>query len=243
MSEGKEIRTKGFLLKSVPYHETSSIATILTEDGFLSFRASGVYKKNSHYLPLFNLMAESYFLLKEGKGDYLLFKEGELLSFPKGNLEMLLAYSFLGEITWSSAKGIDGKELYPYLALATKFLKEGKDPLSIVTSYLAICLRLMGYGLTVDHCVLCGKEKGIVGVSFEEGGFICHDEKREGAHYGKTYCQVAYFTFKVDKSTWTGQNLPREDTLLYFKDLTSYYTEQLGKKIEVLSMFFDVLNG
>ncbi len=241
MARGEIVKTKGFCLKAVPYKETSYIATFLTQEGYLSFKASGIRKKGGHNQANFEEMAASEIVLKEGRAGGYRFQEGNLLFFPQGELMYLLSYRFLAEVLWIISPGIEGDVLYPLVKETVNLLKEKNSPTSILPVFFAKILSLLGYGLVVDHCLFCKEKHNIVSLSYKDGGFLCEKENSTSPRQGQKYLEVAYFAFKVPLASWKGQSLPFADSLAFFKDLVLYFEDTLGKKIKIFSYLYSSL--
>ena len=65
-------------------------------------------------------------------------------------------------------------------ALLEDCLKLGADAYFQGARFLSIAISMCGIEPEVDRCVRCGSKKSIVGISGEDGGFVCRDCLRDG---------------------------------------------------------------
>ncbi len=172
------IEKQGYVLRLSPYKETDAMVTAFNEGGLFSFLARGVRKMTSKNAASCQVLSLSRFsLLTSADGRSLTLSESEPISpMPqKEELSWLGALSFLAEVSVRFSEEGGGAEHYPVFAKAMDAIRNGYPILSACLLYFASILNNLGYGLQVDGCVLCGKKEGIIGISYEEGGFVCED--------------------------------------------------------------------
>lgn len=176
----EDIKLEGLVIRKVACKENDAMITVLGKDGIFSFYARGVNKISSKNIASCSLLSYSSFVLTSQVGDKLVLKES---SFKKSYLNdssysSLSVANFLLELV---SKGLDEDrkedaiEIYPYLLLTLEELNRSKFPLSLALSFFIKFLESLGIGLNLNNCVRCGKKEGIVGLSYDDGGFICKD--------------------------------------------------------------------
>lgn len=173
-----DIKLEGLVIRKVACKENDAMITIFGKDGIFSFYGRGVNKISSKNIASCSLLSYSSFVLTNQVGDKLVLKEA---NFKKSYLNdssfsCLSVANFLLELV---SKGLDedrkedATKIYPYLMLSLEQLESARFPLSLALSFFIKFLESLGIGLNLNSCVKCGKKDEIVGISYENGGFIC----------------------------------------------------------------------
>ncbi len=178
MTNKKEtISIRGIVLRQTFYKENDAIITSLGSDGLFCFYARGVNKISSKNFAPCSLLMDSCFTLNVSSNNKKSLKEGASIASYLIDKEFssLALSNFLIELT---LKTIDedmeeGKEIYPYFLSSLKAIKENDNYLGIGVCYFIKLLSILGYGLNLNSCIRCQKSKSIVGISYEDGGFVC----------------------------------------------------------------------
>lgn len=177
MATAKIEEYSGIVLSRIPQKEHDAMIRALGEKGFFTFYARGALKVGgATSFATQELTLGKYNLVVSSSGSLTL-REGKMVDLfaPKSGLEALLSASMCLEYCLRCLPEEDAPRGYFVLRSALESLSEGHEPFSVSIMFLAQMLRLSGYGLEVDHCVVCGKTSDIVGFDFTQGGFLCAD--------------------------------------------------------------------
>ena len=235
-----ELTRRGLVLRCSEYKEADAMVNAISPDGFFSFSAKGVRKLTSKNAASVQPFSYSEFALMVSSSGGLSLKQGSLLSnFQiEGSIEAMAILSFLQELTLKIVQEDEASAAYPYLLKACECIKEGKDPLTMGLLYFAKVLLGGGYGLDVDECVSCHKKKGIVALSYEEGGFLCKDCSTE-ASLGKSSLEklkIARYIFRCKESDFPRVEFDKKDALPFYQELGEYLENLTGCRLKSLSM-------
>ncbi len=235
-----ELTRRGLVLRCSEYKEADAMVNAISPDGFFSFSAKGVRKLTSKNAASVQPFSYSEFALMVSSSGGLSLKQGSLLSnFQIGSsIEAMSVLSFLQELTLKVVQEDEAGSAYPYLLKSCECIKEGKDPLTIGLLYFAKVLLGGGYGLDVDECVSCHKKKGIVALSYEEGGFLCKDCLGEG-RFGKSSLEklkIARYVFRCKESDFPRVEFDKKDALPFYQELGEYLENLTGCRLKSLSL-------
>ncbi len=235
-----EISRKGLVLRLSEYKEADGMVNAIFEDGYFSFSAKGVRKLTSKNSASVQPFSYSEFSLMASSSGGLSLKSGSLVeNFQiEGGIEAMTVLSFMQELTLKVVQEDEASSAFPYLLKACQCLKDGKDPLTIGLLYFAKVLVGGGYGLDVDECVLCHKKKGIVALSYEEGGFLC-DDHFDPERHEKTSLErlkIARYIFRCKESDFPRIEFAKKDTITLLKELGAYLENLTGCRLKSLSM-------
>ena len=193
---------EGIVIRRTTYKEGAAVISVLTKDKIRSFLAKGVLKITSKNAPSVNLFTKSLFQTFHGNdGEWL--RVGEVIkSYPNitKSFEKLAILDFISEITNSLIGDNDAKDVYKFLDKTLDCLDSDFSPLTSVLIYFAKVLKVSGYGLNVDSCVICGKKEAISTIAYKDGGFICQNCFDASKHV-KTEprkLKILRYIFKVD---------------------------------------------
>lgn len=218
-------KCEGYLLRLSEYKDNDRIVNVLSKEGIICFHAYGVRKIGSKNASSLLPLSYSSFLLSEKNGLYSL-KEGTLLKAPpyKDDLKSMAALSFIDEIASKLIMEEEAKEAYPWLDASLSSIEEGFSLLSSALILFAHLIEIEGYGLNVDECVHCGSKKGIVGISYEEGGFICKDEVKSPStiYPKKRYLEIMRYIFRCPLSSFSRVSFVDTECIEIIESLCGY---------------------
>ena len=173
------ISIRGIVLRQTFYKENDAIITSLGSDGLFSFYARGVNKISSKNFAPCSLLMDSCFILNVSSNNKKSLKEGAAITsyLIDKDFSSLALSNFIIELTLKTMDEDDdeGKEIYPYFLSSLKAIKESDNYLGVGVCYFIKTLSILGYGLNLNSCIRCQKSKSIVGISYEDGGFVCAD--------------------------------------------------------------------
>ncbi len=227
---------EGYVIHLSQYKENDFIVTFLTREGLITFRARGAKKITSKNASCLLLLSYSSCFLENFNDSWNL-KEGKCLQEPsyRDDLKVMSSLSFIAEITSKLVMEDIAQEAYLWLEEAMESIKKGFSPLTSALLLFARYIKLEGYGLDVDECVYCRKKGGIIGVDFEEGGFVCENEdplvmKRMSARYLSIYRYI----FRCKVSDFTRVDFFDKECLEIIEDLAEYIYHNLGISFKTL---------
>lgn len=242
MANFDAVKKEGIVLRKTELGEADCMVSCIGEEGKFSFYAKGIRKTTSKNAPSLNELTLSEFTLllrPGGDANYLLKEASGRKNYMKdGDFDAIAVENFLCELTsraYNEEEG-EGKEFYPYLKAALEAINDGFDPLTVGFLCFATTLRLIGFGLEVDNCVRCLGKKGIIGVNYPDGGFICSscfegdfDEKLDAYSL-----KVLRFAFRYKPEDMRRVVFPKESIRPLFHSLEEYFREGLGYSLKTL---------
>ena len=235
---------KGVIIRVTPYKESGAMINVLTSDKLISFHAPNIYKVDNKNILLTTPLMYGEFTFSDNKKSILTFKEMIPILDTRNyinNYAKLAAIDFINEVTIRLFNEDDMPKIYPYLIRTLELINEDKRVAALTLTYLATCLRLTGFGLNVDSCVLTGKKTNIVGVSYLDGGLVSKEVYRSSRHklYTPSKIQALRIIFKakaddLDKISFTKRDIYEilDDLFIYTYDQTGirFKSENLIKK-------------
>jgi DNA repair protein RecO (recombination protein O) len=229
----------GYVVRVVPYKESDAMISLLTPEGLVSFAARGIAKPTSKNAASCRLLSYSSFLLTESGTGSLTLKEGNLLKAPpeKEELANLAALSFLSELTSKTLQEEEAVALYPWLAAALEAIRQSFDPFSACLLYFAHLLVESGYGLEVDECVYSGKKSDIVGVSYEDGGFVSRGYESPSTHlFSPRKLKIIRYAFRCPLDSFARVSFEKGECLEILEELAQYLDDLTGVTLKSLSV-------
>jgi DNA repair protein RecO (recombination protein O) len=235
----KTIKTiEGFVLRSSPYKESDAMMNVLSSEGLFSFLGRGVQKNTSKNFASSQLLSKAKFSLVEQKNGGYALQESEVMSLPDGksDLTRLAIFSFIAEASVKLISEEEASTIYPWLDQTMNLLKEEGKEASSALIYFCHLLAVIGYGLEVDECVVCGKKTDIIGVSFHEGGFVCRDCGSASSKLGARDLKILRFCFKCGLSDALRVSFEAKESLALLKRLILYVEDFTGVKLKSLEL-------
>ncbi len=235
-------RIQGIVIRRSDYRDNDLMIEILSPEGKKSFLARGAKKSGSKNAALLNLLSEGEFSVVLSPNGHLSLQEGVLLSLADGHddLMRLGVYGLLAELSRFLVGETKEGESFAWLSKSLKAIREGYDPLSAALIYMAFLLKKNGYGLCVDRCVRCGAKKGISGLSYQDGGFLCQKHLREGEKRDVYTLKVIRYCYMLPLLEMGKVAFEKKVALTLLREWAQNIEEWLGIKlrsIELLSLF------
>ncbi len=183
-------KTEGIILGSADWHETSKIVTFYTKDfGKIRGVAKGARRKKSHFSPLEILSHHSIiFYQREDKDLYTLSECQAQETFPdiRKDIRKVAYGAYLAELIEVVSTSEKNQPLFDLFLKALHFLGKKEDSEIIIRAFEARLLDLLGFGLGLDHCVIC-KKRVEDDSKFHPGlgGLICTHHPQDGIRISK----------------------------------------------------------
>lgn len=170
---------KGIIIKSSVYKESDAILTCLSREyGLVSFKARGVLKvtsKNAGSCQLYTI-GEYHLTGKNEYGNKIL-TNVDVIKYPSAlfdNGDYLSLFAFLSEaILKLELEDNQLIKIYDVFAYLLNNINKGYSLLGASLIIFKYLFDFSGLHLQVDECSRCGNKKNIVGIAFNDGGFIC----------------------------------------------------------------------
>lgn len=234
------ILREGYVLRVSPYKEADAMVTCFTKDGLISFLARGIRKLTSKNASSCQILSYSRFsLAATADQKSLTLQEGMLLkSTPeKEDLLWMACVSFLAEINARLLTEEDAPSIFPFFAKAMEGIENGYPIYSSCLLYFAKLLSLLGYGLEVDNCVLCNEKKDIVGISYENGGFVCaHCADETTYRLGARMLKVIRYAFRYPIEDFGRVAFEKEESLFLIQQFARYAEDLTGVHLKSVSL-------
>lgn len=232
----------GIVLNTVPYKDKKTMVNVITSEGVVSFMGTGLNKLTSKNYSATQPLTYASFEIKEfANNKYVLVGSKALISpIARETLEDYAFLSFLNELNRSFIfTNYEIKTLYPYLyKILIEFNNKKISPTTLCLVYLGTVLKLIGFGLNVDECVICGSKQNIVAVSYKEGGYLCAKENLiNSAHYDVKTLKILRYIFNCYAEDIGKIDIDKDIALTLLIDLSKYLDYCLGFTLTSLSLF------
>lgn len=179
----------GLVLKQQEYKEKDVLLTVLSKDfGKFTLLARGILKMESknaaacmpYALASFSLDFDNLKKIQNLKTATILSTHHKI----RENLDKMTIASIFCEVAdqLSQSDMVDesSTSIFEVLMTCLGLLNEEPEIYLVLSLYIATILNVLGLAPVVDECVTCGDLK-VVGISMDEGGFICGQCAREVA--------------------------------------------------------------
>lgn len=160
---GMYLKTKALVLRSVDYHETDCILTVLTgEQGLLTLKARGVRRKSSELKAACQLLAYSEFTVFENRGYHTINEAVPIEQFTqlRRDLEQFALASYFAQLAevLSQQDQPDGEVLSLTLNAFYALSKLGRPQAIVKAAYELRMIALAGYEPQLTGCAVCANE-------------------------------------------------------------------------------------
>ncbi len=234
------ISKEGYVLRVSPYKETDAMVTCLGKDGLFSFLARGIKKLTSKNAASCRVLTYSRFSLSASSDQSsLILSESMPLSSieEKDDLLWMSCVSFLAEINARMLTDEDAPEVFEAFDKTMKAIESGYPIYSACLLYFSKLLTILGYGLEVDRCVISGNKKNIVGVNYEEGGFISEEyADTNTVRLPSRALKILRYAFMYPLSDLGRVSFEKEESLALIGQLAIYAENLTGVKLKSVTM-------
>ncbi len=237
------IITSGFILKKNHFKDADRIVVIFSEKlgkiTALGKFAKKSIKRNLNLLDYGLLL--KFYLQSTTTGHYLFINKVELLDklLNSDNLTLFSLNSYINELISNVVySNEDSKKIFDLTVDFIKKIKKLKqlNIQSAIIIYQMKLLKLLGYGLNISKCHICGNHKNIENYSLENLAFICNKCNR------KNFLQLCKGSLKliqnIDKIDFANINLSqqiiKEQEMIFFANLRNFLSENRLNKITAL---------
>ncbi|MDO5330092.1 MAG: DNA repair protein RecO [Bacillota bacterium] len=240
MASSEKIFRKGIVVSISEIKEADAMVNAIDADGYFSFYARGARKIGGKSLSALQPLTYSSFSLSKQASGKLALHEAEAIEnyLKSDDLACLASLTLIQELTSKLVRENEAAVAYPWLSAALSQIKSGYSPLSAALIYFCSLLKLFGLGLDVDECVYCQSKKGISGLSFEEGGFLCADHLYEGGGHKMEprKLKIYRYIFRVPLEQFGSASFTDKECVEILNELGSYLAEQTGFHLSSLKI-------
>ena len=224
---------KIIVLSTNPYKEKDAIISAISESESITFLARGVKDPKSKNAALNNILTVADIELMDGDFKYPILKSSKPLntSLKLGmDSDYLSSLMLIDEMMLNLFPEEERFMMFPYLEKALDNLKKTDDWLMTLLVLMAHVIRLGGFQLEVNRCVMCGSKTKIVAFSFLDCGFICQDCFNDDIVHDLNKAQMLLLREVVNSSEYdllTSDYL-LDDVKTLFNKFTQFIEEAFG---------------
>ncbi len=225
-------KVTGFIIGTVNFKETSLILQLFTkEHGLIGVMAKGVKNLKSPLRALVMPYTYGYFYLYYKEGKLSLLKDVDVidpLRFLHEDILKLSYLNYVSDLTSQVYKESENENLFNIFISVILKMNEGIDP-AVLASILEVkCLPMLGVGLSLDACALCGNTHNIITIDGDAGGLLCQNcYHNEQIVKPQTIKLLRMFQY-VDISKITKVEIKKENKEEIDRFLTTYYNRYTG---------------
>ena len=235
---------KVIVLTNNQYKEKDAIVTAVSQSETITFLARGIKDPKSKNATLNNPLTIADIELMDGDFKYPQLKASkEILSPFKLDMDShyLGTLLLMDEIMLHFFPDDERQMMFHYLEEGILNLKKSNDWLMTLLLFLANALRLGGFELEVNRCVICGQKKRIVAFSFIEGGFICEECISEEIERDLTKSQMILLRsiFNSHDYHLLGSEYSQSDALVLLHKFIDFAQEAFGQRLKNSRLILD----
>lgn len=235
---------KVIVLTINPYKEKDAILTALAENQLVTFLARGINDPKSKNAAINNILTIADIELMDGSFKYPILKSSKPL-FTSLKLDMdskyLGALMLMDEVMVHLFPDEEKFKMFPYLEGAVVSLKEENNWLMTLLIFMSQAIKLGGFQLEVNRCVICGKKEKIVAFSFVEGGFICQDCFSEDMEHDLSKEQMLLLRRIVNAQDYrlVKSDYSKENAEVLFSKFIDFMQEAFGYRFKNIRLLID----
>ena len=235
---------KIIVLSITPYKEKDAIINAITENETITFLAKGLKNPKSKNAPLNNILTVADIELMDGNFKHPILKSSKSLSTSlkvEMNAEYLGTLLILDEMVLNLFPEEDQYVMFHPLENALDNLRKNDDWLMTLLLFMATAIRLGGFQLEVNKCVMCGSTKNIVTFSFNDGGFICQNcfQTEMGRELSKNQMLLLRKIVNCPDYRLQSADYAHEDLMVLLARLTQYIEEAFGYHFKNMRLLFN----
>ena len=224
---------KVIVLTINPYKEKDAVVTAVNENETITFLVKGLKNPRSKNAALNNLLTIADIELMDGNFKHPVLKSSKpLFSSLKVDMdaEYLTSLLIIDEMMLNLLPEEDQHLAFSYLENALENLRKNSDWLMTLLLFMSHIVRLGGFQLEVNKCVMCGATKNIVAFSFNDGGFICQNcyQPEMGKDLSKDQMLLLRKIVNCRDYRLQGADYAREDMMVLLAKFTNYIEETFG---------------
>lgn len=182
LNMSEEVKTKAICVRAIDYGESDRLITLLTSElGKITVRARGVLSAKAKLRHAAQPFAFGDYILTEKSGFYTLSGFDYVDGFTSLSDDLLRYY--LGVVGLEVAEKLteEGSSVRNEFACLVRYLTNlaydgGNNKVELIR-YIINMLRIVGYGVSTDPCIVCGADVKSYVFDLDAGGFVCDRHK------------------------------------------------------------------
>ena len=235
---------KIIVLTNANYKEKDAIITAISQSETITFTARGIKDPKSKNAVLNNPLTIADIELIDGDFKYPVLKGSKEICSP---FKLDMSSQYLGtlllmdEIVVHLFPEEERSEMFPYLEQGVINLKKSNDWLMSLLLFMSHAMRIGGFELEVNRCVVCGQKRRIVAFSFIEGGFICEECQSEEIEKDLTKEQMILLRniFNSRDYHLLDSDYNKEDALVLLNKFIAFMEEAFGHRLQNKRLILD----
>ena len=226
------------------YKEKDAIITAISQSETITFLAKGIKDPKSKNAALNNPLTIADIELMDGGFKYPVLKASKELFIP---MKLGMDSTYLGTLLLMNEMMVhlfsddDKQEMFPYLEEGVVGLKKTNDWIMTLLVFIAQVIRIGGFELEVNRCVICGQKNKILAFSFIEGGFICQNCVNEETERDLTKEQMILLRniFNSRDYHLLDSSYNKDDALVLLRKTLDFMQEAFGYRLKNLKLILD----
>ena len=235
---------KIIVLTNATYKEKDAIITAITQTGTIIFTARGIKDPKSKNIVLNNPLTIADIELIDGDFKYPVLKGSKEIFSP---LKLNMNSQYLGTLLLMDEMMIhlfpedEQHQMFDYLENGVINLKKNEDWLMSLLLFMSQVMKVGGFDLEVNRCVICGQKKRIVAFSFLEGGFICEECVTDDIvkDLSKEQMILLRNIFNSQDYHLLNSNYNRDDALVLLHKFIAFIEEAFGYRLQNKRLILD----
>ena len=226
------------------YKEKDAIITAISQSETITFLARGIKDPKSKNAALNNPLTVADIELMDGDYKYPVLKASKELFVP---MKLKMDSTYLGTLLIMNEMMVhlfsddDKQAMFSYLEEGVIGLKKTNDWMMTLLVFMAQAIRIGGFELEVNRCVICGQKNKILAFSFIEGGFICQNCVNEETERDLTKEQMILLRniFNSRDYHLLDSSCNKDDALVLLRKTLDFLQEAFGYRLKNLRLILD----
>ena len=226
------------------YKEKDAIITAISQSETITFLARGIKDPKSKNAAINNPLMIADVELIDGDFKFPILKSFKEIFVP---MKLQMDSSYLGTLLLMNEIIIhffpeeERNKMFDALEQGVMVLKKTNNWLMTLLIYLSYAIRMGGFELEVNKCVICGKKNRIVAFSFLEGGFICEECANEETErdLDKEQMILLRSIFNSRDYHLVESSFDKEDALVLLDKFISFSQEAFGYRLKNTRLILD----
>ena len=235
---------KIIVLQVSSYKEKDAIITAVSQSETITFLARGVKDPKSKNAAITNPLMVADVELMDGDFKYPILRGFKEVFVP---MKLAMDSAYLGTLLLMNEMMVyffpeeERSCMFEALYEGVVGLKRTNNWLMSLLLFMAKVIKVGGFELEVNRCVICGKKNRIVAFSFIEGGFICEECANEETERDLSKEQMILLRniFNAVDYRLLESSLNKEDALVLLHKFIEFSEEAFGYRLKNKRLILD----